>query len=363
MSLLAALLQGLTGQQPSQPNGNAGEVEGVTVTPRKKPTVDNVASPVPEMARNPFSPDYIAAVNAANQSQGQLPHVSGGTDQGLFGLLGGGMQHGKLRDILGTIGDGLLRSGGSAAQYQPRVDQRRQGQALIGYEQDPSAAAERLAQTGAPDSVKGAEGLFQNIQTSADKAAQRQQMAVYQQSQTRSRTDGILQRAGSVVPGVLARAQTPEDYANAYSRLNRIAKRIDPEADPGSAWGLPTPEEWDPSMTAWAGTTGGQQIGADVRRESIAQRREAAGTVHSDRQASLAQRATSSDVAHSDRQDSMQIRRDAAKNKSRNSGGGGGTKAPVVTNGDVKFLRNNPAQRANFEKHFGAGSAARFLGK
>jgi len=356
-NFLAALLQGLAGTQ--QPQGN--DLDGVTVTAAGPPPV-----------QNPYTPSYMQAANQASQSQGQLPRVSGGTDRGLYGFLPKNVQNGRLRDVLGAIGDGILMGGGMNPIYSDRVNQRTMGQALLGMNAQPGPAIERLAQTGAPDSVKNAETMFNSLQAVEAKKAAQAEMDDYHKQVIKARTDQTLQRIGTIVPGVLARAQTPEAYKSAYDRLDQVIKRVDPDADPTTAWGLPSPDDWTPEMTAWTGTTGGQQIGADVRRESIAQRREAAGTSHQDRQASIAQRASSASQASADRQASIAQRREAAANRGKAKAGGGGGLHPrnpgaggglVVTNGDVAYLKAHPDQRANFDKHFGAGAALKYLGK
>lgn len=355
-NFLTALLQGLSGTDPN-------EIEGI-----------NVTAPGPPPVHNPYTPSYIQAAQQASQSQGQLPRVSGGTDRGLYGLLPQGVRNGRLRDVLGAIGDGILMGAGQNAQYQPRVDERTMGQALLGYNQQPGPAIERLAQTGVPDSVKGAETMFNNLQTVEAKRAAQAELEDYRKQQMGYRTDQTIQRVAAIVPGVLARAKTPEDYASAYARLDQVVKRISPDSDPTTAWGLPTPDDWTPEMTAWTGTTGGQQVGADVRRESIQQRRESAGQASADRRAGIAQRAASANVSHEDRQASIAQRREAASQRAKTKAGGGGglhTRNPgvtkpgglTVTNGDVAYLKAHPDQRANFDKHFGTGSALKYLGK
>jgi len=175
-NILSALLSGMVKQDPPT------DVREVVVVPNRQQVP--VQQQVPQQViQNPFSPQYVAAVQQAAQSQGQLPRISGGTDAGLFGFLPEKMRNGRLRDILGAIGDGLLIEGGHQPIYQPRVDARRMGQALIGYDQDPEQALLRLAQTGTPQSIELSLKGLQNLETREQKAIQQEQLNNYRQQQ------------------------------------------------------------------------------------------------------------------------------------------------------------------------------------
>ncbi len=366
VNILAALLQGLAGQAPPT------EIDGLDIVASRKPSAAPMNKPM--AAKNPFTDDYIAAAQAAAMSGGKLPRVSGGTDAGLYGFLPQKMQNGRLRDVLGAIGDGILLGGGNKPIYQPRKDARLMGQALIGYDQNPMAAAERLAQTGAPESIDTARAIFGTAQTSEDKAAQRELMQTYYQTQLKSKNDAVFQRLGPSVTGVMGKVSDIDSYIAAYKRLDMMAKRIDPEADPTTAWGLPDPVDWTPEATEWVGTTGGQRLSADVSRERIEQsdvnNRRTTSTSSANNQRSTAtssennKRTTAQSNTNSERAASNK-----AKNKTSSGGlnartaGGKPSGAKVVTNGDVAYLRANPSQRAAFDKHFGAGSAKKYLGK
>lgn len=380
-NFLSSLLSGLIGQALPATADKATELEGLVVMPPKRP--EPAPKPRPEPTRNPYTDDYIKAAQAAEVAQAQLPRVSGATDAGLYGLLPKGIRQGRFRDILGAIGDGMLIGSGGDPIYQPRAEQRRMGQALIGYGQDPTSAAERLAQTGSPDSIKTATELFKSIQTAETKEQAQAALAEYRTQQNRLRSDQVIQRMGSIVPGVLARATTPEAYLSAYDRLDQAVKRLNPEADPTSAWGLPHPNDWSPEMTAWIGTTGGQQIGADISRERIQQSdtnnvrstsTSAANNRRSTAQSDINSRRSAAQSDTNSRRSSAD--RNAAKSGKKEGGGlhtrnkpGAKTDTPttknsrVVTNGDVAYLKANPNQRANFEKRFGPGSAKKYLGK
>jgi len=331
-NILAALLQGLAGGGPT---GDA-ELEGVTVMPRRKVAPTPIAEPPPPPARNPFTQDYIQAAQQAAQAQGQLPRVSGGTDQGLYGLLPQKMQHGRLRDILGAIGDGLLASGGMKELYQPRVDERREGQAMIGYDQDPNAAIERMAQTGSPGSIDDAIKLLTTNQTSQDRAAQRELTKSYHDAQIGNRNAVVLQKAAQFIPGMLRNVKDAADYNEVYGRLTNLARRFDPEATPTTAWGLPDPADWDPSMTELFGTTGGQLLNADVGRERIQQsdvnNRRSTSTSASNNQRTVAQSNTNN-IRSTSQSNTNSVRASTDRNAAlavRKAGGGSGLHAKTT---------------------------------
>lgn len=253
------LLAGLAGQQPDAPT----DVAELVVTPTKK--MMPVQPPPPPPTQNPYSQDYVLAAQQADQAQRQLPRISGGTDAGLFGFLPERMQKGRIRDIFGAIGDGLLIEGGHNPIYAPRKEARQMGQALIGYDQNPNAALERLANTGAPGSIDAARYLMNGLQT----AEQRQQAAEMRNDQQKTlnslRLDSNIQNMGrNIVPGILGNVKSPKQYQAAYDRLDMMVKRLDPDANPMTAWGLPDPLDWSPEATSLFATTGGQQLQAQT---------------------------------------------------------------------------------------------------
>lgn len=63
------------------------------------------------------------------------------------GLLGGSFRVGHTGgNILGLLGDAFLAQAGRPAQYAPRLQQRREAEALQGFTQDPMGGAEALGQ-------------------------------------------------------------------------------------------------------------------------------------------------------------------------------------------------------------------------
>jgi hypothetical protein len=358
-NIFSMLLSGLAGGGANPPVDET-EVEGITVMPKKKPALTPI-TPVtpPDPAVNPYTPDYMLAAQQA--SQAKLPRVSGGTDAGLYGFLPEKVRNSRFRDVLGAIGDGILMGGKMDPIYRPRVEQRRMGQALLGFEQDPQNALARLAQTGAPESIEMFKDMQNNLETQEIKKQNAEYLNEYRKGQLGSKRDALFTNMGKyIVPGILARAKTPELYASAYDRLTAAARRIDPDADATSAFGIPNPAEWEPEMTEWIGTTGGDQIRSDTTREGIAQRKEAATMSSADRRAAIAQRDTASQRSSSDRRAAIaaanqrQDKSIAAKSKPKAAGAKppatGGGKKPIPANAMAAYSKGTPAQRAQAKK-------------
>lgn len=344
MANLLALLQGLVGQ----PTGDA-DLEGVTVMPRKKPAPMPIPEPVRSPVQNPFTDDYIAAAQAMAQSQGKLPKIGGG-----------------LRGLLGAIGDGIFLGGGMKEQYTPRIEQQRMGQALLGYDQDPQAAIARLAQTGAVDSIDTAKTLLQGLQTSEDKAAQREMQGAYYNELTKGRADTALQRAATgILPSLFRGVQDSADYGAAFSRATALARRIaGPDADATTAFGLPDPADWSPEDTAMYGTTGGQLLGADVNRERIKQsdvnnqRTTSTSAANNIRTTSTSaannQRTTATSAANNQRSVAQRDRATAGKAKpGAKASTAKGSKALPAGATDA-YSKGTPAQRAQARKTWAA---------
>lgn len=234
----------------------------------------------------PLNDDNTPDAQATQQGQRAAPGIDGGTGAGVWGLLPQSVQHGTLRDVLGALGDAFLAHAGEKPMYQERADSRRIGLAMADYANNPQAAIERVAATGAPGSIEMADRLEQSIQSTKLRQAMGEQTAAYRQSRSEStaayrqslaqaRTEGIVIRMYNTAAALAQTAKNPADYASIYSRLNAMVKHIDPSLDPTTAWGLPGVEDWKPGMTDTAGMTGAQISHAQLSRESIAERREA----------------------------------------------------------------------------------------
>jgi len=352
-------------------------VEEIEVSPSKKPPPQ---TPVPAQTqnRNPYSPEFIQLAQEAQQSQRQLPRVSGGTNTGLFGFLPPEQQTSRWRDILGAIGDGLLIGAGAQPMYLPRRDARLQGQALLGYQSDPQSALERLAQTGAPGSLDLMKSLQTEYQRSEDRAAQREMTQEYRNEVNRLKKEKVLQDLSKIVPGVLARATTPELYASAWDRLDQMVRRIDDTRDATTAFGIPYPEDWTPEMTAWYGVTGNQMITSDVQREAEQGRNTRLNVMESGRnyrtnlmEGGRNYRANLAESGRNERAKAKAKAKPKPKTQTSTARPQAGKVPPPVPgypqarNMDVDWLRKNdtPQNRKIFERQFGPGTAKLFLGK
>lgn len=372
LSMLASALGvGLPQDEPT----TVSEIE-VSPLPRQQPQVESPPPP----PRNPFTEDYLRLASQAQQSQRQLPRVSGGTNTGLFGFLPPEQQTSRWRDILGAIGDGLLIGAGAQPMYLPRRDARLQGQALLGYQSDPQSALERLAQTGAPGSLDLMKSLQTEYQRSEDRAAQREMTQEYRNEVNRLKKEKVLQDLSRVVPGVLARATTPELYASAWDRLDQMARRIDDKLDATTAFGIPYPEDWTPEMTAWYGVTGNQMITSDVQREAEQGRNTRLNVMESGRnyrtnlmESGRNYRANLAESGRNERAKAKAKAKPKPKPKTQTSTArpqAGRVPPPVpgypqARNMDVDWLKKNdtPQNRKIFEQQFGPGTAKLFLGK
>lgn len=257
------------------------DVEGIDVAPAKRPPspppvsvtglanigpLDTSVPDVTSMGSPPSNPQLdpgtsqnynnssaVQAVRAANDTNAPR----GGSDNpGLYGLLPQNLQHGTLRNVLGALGDAFLVGSGGQATYSPRMQRQEIGDAMAGYDQNPQAAIQRVADTGAPGAAEMASKLEQ----------QRQMMEYtqqYRQQMLGNKNENVVARMAPQVGGMFAGITDPNMYAQRYKQADAIAKRIDPSYDP-SVFGLPSPEEWQPSMTAHQGMTGNNiQVSSD----------------------------------------------------------------------------------------------------
>ncbi len=286
------LLAGLAGQQPT-------DVEGITVTPPRQAMP--VQQPAPPPVQNPYSPEYIQAAQQASQSQGQLPRISGGTDAGLFGFLPQRMQQGRLRDIIGAIGDGLLIEGGHKPIYAPRKESRQMGQALIGYDQNPEQALLRLAQTGTPDAIKLAQEGIQNLETREQKAAIDEALNNYRQQQMDLKRFQSAQQLTPYLRSIMADVKDAEGYSKAWDRMSQMLSRMGIKADATEVFGIPGPNDYEEGMLENLGLKASDILRGQTTREGIQQRATAANQASSDRRAAIGQRATAASQASADR--------------------------------------------------------------
>jgi hypothetical protein len=351
--------------KPVDPNATA-EVAPLEVTAPPKPK-----APPPQP---PIQYDNSQDAQAVQKALGQMPQVDGDTGRGLWGVLPNQVQHGTVRDILGAIGDAFLVHSGRQAMYQPRVDNRTVGQAMAGYANNPQAAIERVAATGAPGSIEMADKMEQNLQNLEIRKQIAEQNNDYRKAMIQSRNEGIVARMAPIVAGWAQGAKTPDDYKKAYDRATAAAQRIDPSYD-ATMFGYVDPQDWQPGSMTGVGATTGQIMHNQTSQDSIQERRDAAGMAHADRQAALRahpQQATTNTtlqqlIAKQNRGEQLTPAEQAYWNyhTTRGKGGGGGLHAagggPVPSQSDINYLRQHPNMRAQFEAHFGKGSSSRYI--
>lgn len=382
----------------------ATDVDDVTVTAqRTPPNYDNTSA---------VSAAH-SALGKANAAAAQSPSgyaQGGGDNPGVFGLLPQGMQHGTLRNVLGALGDAFLVGSGRQAEYEPRMQRQQIGNAMAGLDpSDPKsvlAAATRIAATGAPGAEAQAGQIFEqagNLQMRRQIAEQNNQ---YRQSQIQARNDQAVQRMVPYIGGMAQQAKTPEDYKRIHDQAESIAQRIGPEYH-ASDFGLPETDQWQPGMTSTTGATTGQVMRENTSTASIAERRDAAAQASADRNRGQNMTAASSKYS-TDHRTSAQARLPTAGSidnqiiqklnagqpllpgeqqywQHRMNGGkatrsipaslqvnGGGqaggqgqqsqASGPVVTNGDVRYVKAHPEMKQQFESHFGKGSYAKYVG-
>lgn len=182
------------------PDSVSGPIEVNQARPDMSPFPRTAASPQEQARQNPL--------------EGLLPH------KGMFGIKG------TLRDILGGLGDALLIGNGGDAMYQPRRQQERQSDALVGYgqgdtEQD-NAAIARLME------VDPEAGLKLVDQQRTD------QLRRYQyDTQAQSKIGAQRIQKAKMLPGLLAAAGDNPEQQQAlkawYADPQSSVEDLDPE--------------------------------------------------------------------------------------------------------------------------------------
>lgn len=185
------------------------------------------------------------------------------TDHNIINQYGQGTQpprsiHGTLGAILGHLGDAFLVGSGRQPEYLPRMQQQQVGNAMAGFENNPGAAASRVAATGAPGSSQLAASLNEQANEMKLRQQIQEQNNSYRQSLIQNRNDQATQRMLPYIGNLVQQAKTPEDYQRVYSQADAMAKRLDPDSDASVAFGLVSPEEWQPGMNQNAGMTANQ---------------------------------------------------------------------------------------------------------
>lgn len=181
----AAPLQAPVPQALAQDEADGGQPITVAA-PSKVPSQTSPGSADDTMpVRGLGNASMVADAAEANKNS-----QAAGGHRGLFGTKG------TLRDILGTLGDGFLVNSGNKAVYAPMREREKAGDALTGFQQNPEAAATRLAQGGQPELALK---VMQEANATAIKQAAAQQAAqVARQKQLALGLPAVASLMGSV---------------------------------------------------------------------------------------------------------------------------------------------------------------------
>lgn len=244
MNFLNQLLQSLTGVNANP----ASTMAPPTVPPSPGPLVDE--------------PELGATVST-------LPER-----KGMFGLKGTG------RDILGLLGDAFLVQGGAKPVYAPRREAERQGDAMIDFTRNPTAAFERLAAAGYGDAAfdmfdKNTKTKSEVENRAANTAAEVAYKAAATQVQKEKSYGTLAQMVGAAMEA------GPEAYARWLPQLQRYKAANGLEGDIPTTYdktqlGALRAQGMNPYQQVRAGQLSADtdsKIGSRGRRDAIAQQR------------------------------------------------------------------------------------------
>lgn len=271
------------GQMPDPTRNIASGGDLVVTAPRKTPDAD---PPKPFDYGSYY--DNSQAIQAARQANANAPPVDGAANGGIWGLLPQGVQHGAVRNLLGSIGDAFLMHAGQQPWYQQRMEQRELGQAMAGAGTGPDpvastrAAAERMAMTGVPGSDVAAQKLLENgnnLQLHQDQLQWQNNFHNAEIANQNARTfdrqftlsSGQLRAISQMPHATPQQAQAQKDaYKRFYDAQTTQAQGVDKSKDANSAYGLPSPEVWTPESTQGFGMTANQSQVSDDKAEQRA---------------------------------------------------------------------------------------------
>lgn len=233
-------------------------------------------------------------VNALHAVQGQYAAAQpppDGPHTGLVNAIPDAMPGaGTLRNILGTLGDAFLVQSGHQPAYAQRQQREQIANAAAGFENDPGAAASRIAATAAPGSMQDAMSMQSQAQANDLKKATLANTQAYRDSvmgdreQNHQAAQAIQQgkaddRTRSLNGGMLAAAAAKSPAAYAQARQAALAR-----IKPGSSID-PTeyPESVDDFNSAY-GLNANQYAHQQTSASSIQERQQAAAQASTDRQ-------------------------------------------------------------------------------
>lgn len=294
---LLDILMGAAGlgksDQPPQQQGQApqsGPLDLNSLPAPGQPPVDNgptnlsgVTAAAPPMGGKPAGRpgggyNNTDEVNAIQQVKQQYPQGNTGSGLGLSNLIGA---KGTLRDVLGTLGDAFLIQSGHQPIHAEQRYREQIANAAAGFENDPGAAASRLAATGAPGSMDDAQKMFDTAQTQKLRQSQQESNNQYRDSnvairqetadsQASARQGQVEDRARQAMGGMLQAAAAsgdPKKYADARTRALALGKSRIKDFDADSE--VPaTAEEYG----AGYGMSAGQVARNQTSNASIAER-------------------------------------------------------------------------------------------
>ena len=241
--------------QPIDPSAST-EVSPVTVTASRPPPTPYHSPGAPPTATQLGNTSELANATQADQGTPASPQPGNLNYGGIPGALGA---HGTLGSLLGHLGDAFLIGSGRTPFHIAQAQQQQLAQASVGAETDPRAAAARVAATGVPGAQEAAEKLIDQANQMDLRKQVQQQNFQYQQSRIAEQTDNTLARRAPAAQGFVSGAKDADTYAKKYALLDAQVKGIDPNRSASDAYGIPTPDQWQPGMLAGAGMTSNQQ--------------------------------------------------------------------------------------------------------
>lgn len=209
----------------------------------------------------------VEAVN--KQDQANMPTQINSGNPGLYGLLPANLQHGVLRNTLGAIGDAMLVTSHMQPSYANGMSNAAVGNAMAGMDindpQSVSAAAQRIAATGAPGAAKMADTVTQQ----GEQAQLRQQYMQYNQNYREQvvgeRNQNIIRQMAPQMQQYLSAATSQADYKQRLSYAQSRMTAIDPKLDATAELGVPSADDWKPGMLNSMGMTNNQVTQHDDR--------------------------------------------------------------------------------------------------